>query len=316
MDTLAEFYPAAKLWVSGILPRLDKDHTRGRDINQEVRRQCESFQDPDTVQFIDFSIDFVDNSNIKRKLYRYSEGHEDDRVHLGAEGNKMLASLFQVLLEHSLDERKGVTVDANLLSDQEEFDQWRIDTYGELEPPKRFVVTNWGLAEDCRQSKSTNVDTRGKGNTEGKERNTIGKQNKNKVKKEKRKSKPSGYNTGGYNNGSEGATNKGSAVSEGYNNGEDHDFDDSFEEEVTPSSDIRRWDVEEFSDEYETQSDEFVITDTTTPLQSAKQTTMPSRVAAAKPAVGSSTGPVTLLPQRQPRTGTAALMPSRLRPLT
>ena len=37
VDTLREFYPAAKLWVSAILPRLDDDQPRARQINNLVR---------------------------------------------------------------------------------------------------------------------------------------------------------------------------------------------------------------------------------------------------------------------------------------
>ena len=42
MDILADYYPAAKLWVSAILPRLDKDHIRGTEINQKVKEHCEA----------------------------------------------------------------------------------------------------------------------------------------------------------------------------------------------------------------------------------------------------------------------------------
>ena len=78
VETLREFYPAAKLWVSAILPRLDDDQPRARQINDLVRKKSTEYM-RDEVQYINFSPDFVKDGEILIKLYRYDEGHEDDK---------------------------------------------------------------------------------------------------------------------------------------------------------------------------------------------------------------------------------------------
>ena len=78
VETLREFYPAAKLWVSAILPRLDDDQPRARQINDLVRKKSMEYM-RDEVQYINFSPDFVKDGEILVKLYRYDEGHEDDK---------------------------------------------------------------------------------------------------------------------------------------------------------------------------------------------------------------------------------------------
>ena len=109
----ASFYPGSKIWYSAILPRLDKDHNRTKEINQAVHKYCKTFETT-ILQFVDFSIDFYQNakkngalSDVKKALYRYSEGHTDDTVHLGVEGNKVLKDLFENLIEHNDREREG-----------------------------------------------------------------------------------------------------------------------------------------------------------------------------------------------------------------
>jgi hypothetical protein len=100
MDTLADFYPAAKMWVSGILPRLDDDNDRAKEINELVKTHCQKLPD-EAVQYIDFSIDFINKDrSIKKKLFRFSEGHEEDAVHLGNNTLKPAVNLF--LLEPKL----------------------------------------------------------------------------------------------------------------------------------------------------------------------------------------------------------------------
>ena len=71
------------------------------------------------MEHIDFSNEFKRNHQIRRELYRFSEGHEDDKVHLGGEGNKILARVVQDLVNHSLDLRDGVQVEGKLLPPQE-----------------------------------------------------------------------------------------------------------------------------------------------------------------------------------------------------
>ena len=78
VETPREFYPAAKLWVSAILPRLDDDQPRARQINDLVRKKSTEYM-RDEVQYINFSPDFVEDGEILVKLYRYDEGHEDDK---------------------------------------------------------------------------------------------------------------------------------------------------------------------------------------------------------------------------------------------
>merc|ERR1712227_613643 len=50
VETLREFYPAAKLWVSAILPRLDDDQPRARQINDLVRKKSTEYM-RDEVQY-------------------------------------------------------------------------------------------------------------------------------------------------------------------------------------------------------------------------------------------------------------------------
>jgi len=248
IDTLAEFYPGAKLWYSAILPRLDKDHDRAKEINQAVHKYCKTFE-PLILQFVDFSIDFYQNAkrngaldDVKKELYRYSEGHTDDTVHLGVEGNKVLKELFENLMAHNDRERAGEKVDNELLIDQEEFDEWRVGQRGEMGEIKRFRITNWGPAQERKNSKRASPK---------KENKWTPKQKAKSRSKKSFKGSSSGYNAGyGYNNGS-GGYNTGGAYNTGKSTGPTDDPFDTQSSEEEMDYFALGGEAVEFSDEEE-----------------------------------------------------------------
>lgn len=193
MELLNSIYPQAEIWFSGILPRLDDDHKRGLGINEKVKAMCQGTDSK--YKFIDLSDSFIkDGRYIDKTLFRYSEGHRDDCVHLGDNGNILLQDMVGGLVNHlsNIDHR----FDLAHLMNQTEWDNWREEEFGKFENIKRFRVTNWVPSV---QRGSTGSSNEVKSKVSRRSNNSINHQ----PKKRKYDSAKSGYNTGQYNQGAQ-----------------------------------------------------------------------------------------------------------------
>ena len=104
IETLMKFYTHAKIVISGILPRNDKENLRGQDINELVSGYCVQQKQ---VHYVDLSSHFDVRAKPKQfsDLFRYEQTKhlpEDsiDYVHLSDKGVQKFQDLIKDELDH------------------------------------------------------------------------------------------------------------------------------------------------------------------------------------------------------------------------
>ncbi|CBY40817.1 unnamed protein product, partial [Oikopleura dioica] len=158
---LRKLYPAALIFVSSILPRLDEENSRAVECNKIVAVYVNTeLQNDDDIRVLDFSPDFYieNNGKIKECFYRNSEqqnkptedGKESykDTVHLSAEGGKHFTDLLHYCLRAAKHENENRRESYGfMLPTRVDWLKFRKSEIGKFEKQRRHRETNYIAAQ-------------------------------------------------------------------------------------------------------------------------------------------------------------------------